>query len=112
MGTSGTPQNGERFIQYDRDRSANYIQEHAGERESECSGQSKQCPSIGIKNGGKKMRDIAKEQTIIARLDKLNKVSKTRRKQIQNLCSGPVICTPVCSKAIQDQVGAKPNPIQ
>jgi hypothetical protein len=41
------------------------------------------------------MRDIPKELEIIRKWDKRNKVSKARRRQIQNLGSSPVIVTRV-----------------
>jgi len=73
--------------------------------------------SAGANGGAKKqtMRDIAKEQEIIKWLDKRNKVSPARRKQIQNLGSAPVISTPVSLKKSQGQAGqagAKPKPIR
>ncbi len=60
------------------------------------------------------MRDIAREQAIIAEWDKDLGVTPARRKQIQNLGSEPVISTQVYSKKSQGQAaqaGTKPKPI-
>ena len=53
------------------------------------------------------MRDIAMEQAIIAWLDKRNKVSKARRKQIQSLCSEPVIIKQAFVKISQEKQSEK-----
>ena len=61
------------------------------------------------------MRDIAREQAIMAKWDKRFGVTPARRKHVQNLGSEPVISTQVYSKKAEGQAGqarAKPKPIK